>query len=147
MLLPAHGTGDVPSAPALGERGTAIGDVAGGVQTRDTSFVGIQGTDQQAGHAEGLRAQVALQAHLPPGNKRAVVFANFHGVEIHAQDRVERAQLHDLPALDPADRNVVVKVNSPGRAMEMRADCRLVWENTSTWESGLISSDFNRAGR
>ena len=81
-------SGDVPSSPALIERGALIGHKSASMRGTRFAGDGVNGTDQQSGNAEGNRSLMAPQA-IAAARKRGPGGVLKH-VKLHTLRRIER---------------------------------------------------------
>ncbi len=101
---------DVPSSPAVFERSAVIGDNRfrpGG------HSLGIREhrADEDAGHAQGRSALMAMQTNLAALEARLSFFVRGKNVEDRAADGIDGRNFHGRTSAHVTDRDFVVKIN------------------------------------
>lgn len=91
---------------------------------------------------------MALDAfHIGADKMRLRGFIDVHRIEDDALGRIERGEFHHVAPSHKTHGHVVVEINRARLFGEIFGPSKLVFENTSICESGLMSSCLSRLGR
>src|SRR5579863_2537702 len=126
MLLVWKRTADIPSAPAVFDRGTIVGDKSASDVFGGHSRGDVLRTDDQTGHSQRLAALMALQADFAARKRWLGRPGHVQGIKNDSLFGIERRDFHHFAVRHESHRHLVVEVNGAGPLRRYQSSLKAV---------------------